>query len=80
MEFTGLKDVSREAIEEVGEARALIFDLVARNLLLMRCGTCSGIDGSENGNRGSENRVAAPSLLREKEVAMAVAGVVEVVV
>lgn len=61
MVFIGLKEVSREAMEEVGEDRALIFDFVARNRLRIRCGTWRGIDGSEKGNRGSENRVAEPS-------------------
>jgi hypothetical protein len=69
--FAGLKEVSREAMEDVGEARALIFDLVARNLLLMRCGTWSGIDGSE---KASANREVELSPAWEKLVAMVVPG------
>lgn len=34
----GLKDVSRDAIEDVGELREEIFDRVARNRLRIRCG------------------------------------------
>lgn len=69
--YAGLKEVSREAIDEVGVCLDRIFDLVDRKRRLIRCGTYIGRLGREKGMRGmvKEKRVW-PSPLSEKYCAL----------
>lgn len=73
MVSAGLKEVSREAIDEVGACRDRILDLVDRKRRRMRCGTEMGRLGREKGTRGmvKEKRVW-PSPLSEKYCALMV--------
>lgn len=62
MVSAGFNEVLREAIEEVGDCRDRIFDLVDRKRRRNRCGTMTGIEGQESGSLATEKKRCVDSL------------------